>query len=189
MSGNTAKPAAYLDLKLNLAKAFFDAGSELLQSFIKFIPVTGDALSKLLDKFGTQTVWVGIEKLVRQGEADRTVEWNRATAENMAITSLDNSNLDIDMENFDQRSKALSGFLSFADSVFGKGARVIVKMYNIAITIAGFFAPKVDSLKLDQQQQDEILGSLDRIREASKDLAEANVAIGASCVDLLNGSK
>lgn len=188
LSGSDTNKSAYLDLKLKLAKSFFDAGRALVTTLIRAIPVAGDILAGLIDKFGSETVWPGIEKLVRQGEQDKTQQWDLVKAQNMAITKIDNADAEIDLENAQVRKDALSGFLKFADTVFGTGVKTIVKLFNIAVTIAGFAgAPGVSGLKLSEEQQQQIVTSVTGIRDSSADLAEANAEIGQTCTNLLTG--
>ncbi|MDU0478534.1 hypothetical protein QVA66_04690 [Staphylococcus chromogenes] len=190
LSGSDTNKSAYLDLKIKLAKSFFDAGNALLSALIKAVPLAGDLLSGLLQKFGSQTVWPGIEKLVREGEANKTQQWDLVKAQNMAITKIDNADAQIDLENADVRKETLSGFLKFADTVFGTGAKTIVKLFNIAVTIAGFVGvPGINGLKLSEAEQNQVLDSITGIRDSSADLAEANAEIGQTCTNLLTGKE
>ena len=178
-------PDGYINLKTALAKSFFDAGSKLLNVLLGVIPVAGDIIGKLVEKIGGKVAWSVIEGMVKSF-GNKPEEWNLTKAQNMAITSLENKDVVIDLDNAETRKKVLAGFLSFADKVFGKGAETILKLFNIAVTIAGVAGvPGVSGLKLDETKQKEILGSFMAIRNASEDLAEANQDIGETCSNLL----
>lgn len=144
------KEGNMLDLKLALAKAFYDGG-----------------------------------------EKDKTVTWDLSRAQGMAIGRIDNADAEVDMNNPDAAKKTVSGLLKFADGAFGKGTKVILKLFNAAVTIAGLVpgASVAGDLKLSKDQQKSIKDSLNNISKAASDLAAVNAPAGQLCSDMLNGKK
>jgi len=109
----------------------------------------------------------------------------------MAIGRIDNADAEIDMNNPDAAKKTVSGLLKFADGAFGKGTKVILKLFNAAVTIAGLVpgASVAGDLKLSKDQQKSIKDSLNNISKAASDLAAVNAPAGQLCSDMLNGKK
>lgn len=180
-----------LDLKLALAKAFYDGGEKILKTVWEIIPVVGDLVpSDFIDKISGKT-WDGIAKLVKESEKDKTVTWALFRAQGMAIGRIDNADADVDMNNPDAAKKTVSGLLKFADGVFGKGTTVVLKLFNAAVTIAGLVpgAGVAGDLKLSKEQQKSIEDSLNNISTAASDPAAVNAPAGQLCSDLLNGKK
>lgn len=185
------KEGNMLDLKLALAKAFYDGGEKILKTVWEIIPVVGDLVpSDFIDKISGKT-WDGIAKLVKEGEKDKTVTWDLSRAQGMAIGRIDNADADVDMNNPDGAKKTVSGLLKFADGVFGKGTTAILKLFNAAVTIAGLVpgAGVAGDLKLSKDQQKSIEDSLNNISTAASDLAAVNAPAGQLCSDMLNGKK
>ena len=185
------KEGNMLDLKLALAKAFYDGGEKILKTVWEVIPVVGDLVpSDFIDKISGKT-WDGIAKLVKEGEKDKTVTWDLSRAQGMAIGRIDNADADVDMNNPDGAKKTVSGLLKFADGAFGKGTTVILKLFNAAVTIAGLVpgAGVAGDLKLSKDQQKSIEDSLNNISTAASDLAAVNAPAGQLCSEMLNGKK
>ena len=62
------KEGNMLDLKLALAKAFYDGGEKIIKTVWEIIPVVGDLVpADFIDKISGKT-WDGIAKLVKEGE-------------------------------------------------------------------------------------------------------------------------
>ena len=185
------KEGNLLDLKLALAKAFYDGGEKIIKTVWEIIPVVGDLVpADFIDKISGKT-WDGIAKLVKEGEKDKTVTWDLSRAQGMAIGRIDNADADVDMNNPDAAKKTVSGLLKFADGTFGKGTKVILKLFNAAVTIAGLVpgANVAGDLKLSKDQQKSIEDSLNNISTAASDLAAVNAPAGQLCSDMLNGKK
>ena len=185
------KEGNMLDLKLALAKAFYDGGEKILKTVWEVIPVVGDLVpADFIDKISGKT-WDGIAKLVKEGEKDKTVTWDLFRVQGMAIGRIDNADADVDMNNPDGAKKTVSGLLKFADGAFGKGTTVILKLFNAAVTIAGLVpgAGVAGDLKLSKDQQKSIEDSLNNISTAASDLAAVNAPAGQLCSDMLNGKK
>lgn len=185
------KEGNMLDLKLALAKAFYDGGEKIIKTVWEIIPVVGDLVpADFIDKISGKA-WDGIAKLVKEGEKDKTVTWDLSRAQGMAIGRIDNADADIDMNNPDAAKNTVSGLLKFADGVFGKGTKVILKLFNAAVTIAGLVpgASVAGDLKLSKDQQKSIEDSLNNISTAASDLAAVNAPAGQLCSDMLNGKK
>ena len=185
------KEGNMLDLKLALAKAFYDGGEKILKTVWEVIPVVDDLVpSDFIDKISGKT-WDGIAKLVKEGEKDKTVTWDLSRAQGMAIGRIDNADADVDMNNPDGAKKTVSGLLKFADGAFGKGTTVILKLFNAAVTIAGLVpgAGVAGDLKLSKDQQKSIEDSLNNISTAASDLAAVNAPAGQLCSEMLNGKK
>lgn len=91
----------------------------------------------------------------------------------------------------DAAKNTVSGLLKFADGAFGKGTKVILKLFNAAATIAGLVpgASVAGGLKLSKDQQKSIEDSLNNISKAASDLAAVNAPAGQLCSDTLNGKK
>jgi len=185
------KEGNMLDLKLALAKAFYDGGEKIIKTVWEIIPVVGDLVpADFIDKISGKT-WDGIAKLVKEGEKDKTVTWDLSRAQGMAIGRIDNADAEVDMNNPDAAKKTVSGLLKFADGAFGKGTKVILKLFNAAVTIAGLVpgASVAGDLKLSKDQQKSIEDSLNNISKAVSDLAAVNAPAGQLCSDMLNGKK
>lgn len=185
------KEGNMVDLKLALAKAFYDGGEKIIKTVWENIPVVGDLVpADFIDKISGKT-WDGIAKLVKKGEKDKAVTWDLSRAQGMAIGRIDNADAEVDMHNPDAAKKTVSGLLKFADGAFGKGAKVILKLFNAAVTIAGFVpgASVAGDLKLSKDQQKSIEDSLNNISKSVSDLAAVNAPAGQLCSDMLNGKK
>ena len=185
------KEGNMLDLKLALAKAFYDGGEKIIKTVWEIIPVVGDLVpADFIDKISGKT-WDGIAKLVKEGEKDKTVTWDLSRAQGMAIGRIDNADADVDMNNPDAAKNTVSGLLKFVDGTFGKGAKLILKLFNAAVTIAGLVpgASVAGDLKLSKDQQKSIEESLNNISTAASDLAAVNAPAGQLCSDMLNGKK
>ena len=185
------KEGQLLERKLDLAKAFYDGGNKLLQTVWEVIPVVGDLIpSDFVKKIGASS-WEGIANLVREGEADKSVTWDLARAQGMAIGRIDNADAEVDLNNPDAAKKTVSNLIKFADGAFGKGVSVVLKIFNAAVTIAGLFpgASAAKDLKLSDDQRAEIEETLSGISASASALAEVNAPAGQKCADMLNGKK
>lgn len=185
------KEGEILERKLELARAFYDGGNKLLQTVWEVIPVVGELVpADFITKIGASS-WDGIDKLVREGEADKDVTWDLARAQGMAIAKIDNADAEVDLKNPDAAKKTVSGLIKFADGVFGNGVATVLKIFNAAVTIAGLFpgASAATDLKLSETQRKEIESTLSSISASASALAEINAPAGQKCADMLNGKK
>lgn len=89
-------------------------------SFYRLIPVVGDLVpADFIKKIGASS-WEKIEKLVREGEADKVVTWDLARAQGMAIGRIDNADAEVDLKNPDAAKKTVSNLIKFADGRDGR---------------------------------------------------------------------
>lgn len=191
ISDAPGKEGQLLERKLDLAKAFYDGGNKLLQTVWEVIPVVGDLVpADFIKKIGASS-WEKIEKLVREGEADKSVTWDLARAQGMAIGRIDNADAEVDLKNPDAAKKTVSNLIKFADGAFGQGVSVVLKIFNAAVTIAGLFpgASAAKDLKLSDAPRAEIEKTLGGISTSASALAAVNAPAGQKCADMLNGKK
>ncbi|MDK4247863.1 hypothetical protein [Corynebacterium accolens] len=185
------KEGNLLGLKLALAKSFYDGGEQILETVWELLPVVGDVVpAEFMEKISGLT-WEGIEKLVRKGEQNKTVTWDLSRAQGMAIGRIDNADADVDLKDPEAAKRTVSGLIKFADGVFGSGAKTVLQLFNVAVTVAGLVpgAGAANHLKLSAQQQKAIADSLGTISERASDLAAVNAPAGQMCSDMLNGKE
>lgn len=185
------KEGNLLGLKLALAKSFYDGGEQILETVWELLPVVGDVVpAEFMEKISGLT-WEGIEKLVRKGEQNKSVTWDLSRAQGMAIGRIDNADADVDLKDPEAAKRTVSGLIKFADGVFGSGAKTVLQLFNVAVTVAGLVpgAGAANHLKLSAQQQKAIADSLGTISERASDLAAVNAPAGQMCSDMLNGKE